>query len=130
MPLRNDPAVWFKDLFVHAGLSYSFSSILSTIALVLIVILFSWISNLLAKAIIRKIVTRIVKKQTIIMRHRPFEGNGLPLQLYLFTKSNQFIPFENLQSEIFEHLLAIMNEFGLRVFQQPTGDDLQTLSKK
>jgi miniconductance mechanosensitive channel len=74
--------------------------------------------------------TQVDSKQTIIMRHRPFEGNGLPLQLYLFTKSNQFIPFENIQSEIFEHLLAIMNEFGLRVFQQPTGDDLQTLSKK
>jgi miniconductance mechanosensitive channel len=73
---------------------------------------------------------QVDSKQTIIMRHRPFEGNGLPLQLYLFTKSNQFIPFENIQSEIFEHLLAIMNEFGLRVFQQPTGDDLQTLSKK
>ncbi len=68
--------------------------------------------------------------QTIIMRHRPFEGEGLHLQLYLFTKNNQFIPYENLQSEIVEHLLAIMNEFGLKVFQQPTGDDLQTLSKK
>lgn len=73
---------------------------------------------------------QVDSKQTIIMRHRPFEGNGLPLQLYLFTKNNQFIPFENIQSEIFEHLLAIMNEFGLKVFQQPTGDDLQTLSKK
>jgi len=68
--------------------------------------------------------------QTIIMRHRPFEGNGLPLQLYLFTKNNQFTPFENMQSGIFEHLLAIINEFGLKVFQQPSGDDLQTISKK
>ena len=68
--------------------------------------------------------------QTIIMRHRPFEGNGLPLQLYLFTKNNQFTPFENMQSGIFEHLLAIMKEFGLKVFQQPSGDDLQTISKK
>jgi hypothetical protein len=35
----------------------------------------------------------------------------------------------NVQSEIFEHLLAMVNEFGLKVFQQPTGDDLLTLSK-
>jgi hypothetical protein len=35
----------------------------------------------------------------------------------------------NVQSEIFEHLLAMINEFGLKVFQQPTGDDLLTLSK-
>jgi miniconductance mechanosensitive channel len=69
-------------------------------------------------------------RQTIIMRHRHFEGNGLNLQLYLFTRNNQFVPYENIQSEIVEHLLAIMNEFGLKIFQQPTGDDLQTLSLK
>jgi len=68
--------------------------------------------------------------QTIIMRHRPFEGDGLHLQLYLFAKNTQFVTYENLQSDLVEHLLAIMNEFGLKVFQQPTGDDLQTLSKK
>jgi miniconductance mechanosensitive channel len=67
--------------------------------------------------------------QTVIMKHQPFEGNGLQLQLNLFTKSTQFIPYENLQSEIIEHLLSIMNEFGLKAFQQPTGEDLQTLTK-
>jgi miniconductance mechanosensitive channel len=51
------------------------------------------------------------------------------LQVYLFTKNNQFISYENLQSEIFEHMMAIMNEFGLRAFQNPTGDDLLSLSK-
>jgi miniconductance mechanosensitive channel len=69
-------------------------------------------------------------RQTIVMRHRPFEGDGLHIQLYLFTKHNQFVEYENVQSEIIEHLLAIMGEFGLKVFQQPTGDDLQTLSIK
>jgi miniconductance mechanosensitive channel len=68
--------------------------------------------------------------QTVIMRHRPMAGNGLPVEINLFSKNNQFVPFENLQSEIIEHLLAIMSEFGLKVYQQPTGDDLQTLSKK
>ena len=68
-------------------------------------------------------------KQTVIVRHRAPEGNGLPLQVYVFTKNNQFTPYENIQSELFEHLLAIMNEFGLKVFQQPTGDDLLSLSK-
>ena len=68
--------------------------------------------------------------QTVILRHRTPDGNGLPLQVYLFTKDYQFTPYENIQSEIFEHLLAIMNEFGLKVFQQPTGEDLITLSKK
>jgi miniconductance mechanosensitive channel len=67
--------------------------------------------------------------QPVILRHRAPEGNGLPLQVYLFTRNNTFAPYENIQSEIFEHLIAIMNEFGLKVFQQPTGDDLLYLSK-
>jgi miniconductance mechanosensitive channel len=70
------------------------------------------------------------KSQTILVKHKQIEGYGLPLQIYLFTKNNQFVPYENLQSEIVEHLLAIMNEFGLKVFQQPTGDDLQPLLNK
>jgi miniconductance mechanosensitive channel len=67
--------------------------------------------------------------QPFIVRHRPPEGNGLPLQVYGFSTNNQMVPYENIQSEIFEHLLAIMNEFGLKVFQQPTGDDLLSLSR-
>jgi len=67
--------------------------------------------------------------QPFIVRHRAPEGNGLPLQVYAFTLNNQMAPYENTQSEIFEHLLAIMNEFGLKVYQQPTGDDLLALSK-
>ena len=68
--------------------------------------------------------------QTLILRHRDPVGNGLPVQVLLFTKSNQMIPYENLQSDIFEHILAIIGEFGLKVYQQPTGDDLLSLSDK
>ena len=71
----------------------------------------------------------IDKNQPFIVRHKSPEGNGLPLQVYGFSLNNQMIPYENIQSEIFEHLLAIMNEFGLKVFQQPTGDDLLALSR-
>jgi miniconductance mechanosensitive channel len=59
--------------------------------------------------------------QTLIVRHIASEGDGLPLQVYAYTKNNQFIPFENVQSEVFEHLLAILNEFGLKVYQRPAG---------
>lgn len=72
----------------------------------------------------------IDKDQTLIVRHRQPEGNGLPLQVYAFCSNNSWIPFEHVQSEIFEHLIAIMDEFGLKVFQQPTGDDLLSLSKQ
>ena len=81
-----------------------------------------------AETYLRKI-PMIDTDQTIILRHKTPEGNGLPLQVYVFTKNNKFVPFENTQSEIFEHLLAMLKEFGLNVFQQPTGDDLLSLSK-
>jgi miniconductance mechanosensitive channel len=71
----------------------------------------------------------IDKMQTIIVRHRDPIGNGLPLQVYAFTSKIDFVTYENIQSEIFEHLLAVVNEFDLRVYQQPTGDDLLSLAK-
>lgn len=64
--------------------------------------------------------------QIVMMRHRVSDGNGLPLQIYLFTKGYQTIPYENLQAEIFEHLMAILDEFGLKVFQQPSGYDVMS----
>jgi len=70
----------------------------------------------------------IDKSRTIVVRHRPAEGNGLPLEIYAFSKLNQFISYENVQSELFEHLIAVLNEFSLKVFQQPTGHDVKNLS--
>ena len=72
----------------------------------------------------------IDKDQPLVVRHRDPGGNGLPLQVYAFTRNNQMMPYENIQSEIFEHLLAVINEFGLKVFQEPTGDDLLTLTRE
>jgi miniconductance mechanosensitive channel len=74
--------------------------------------------------------TLIDSNQTLAVRHRAPDGNGLPLQVYVFAKNNQFKSYENIQSDIFEHLLAIIPQFGLKVFQRPTGDDLLSLSKK
>jgi miniconductance mechanosensitive channel len=71
----------------------------------------------------------IENNQTIILRHRAPEGNGLPLQIVAFTNKIDLMTYENAQSEIFEHLLAILTEFDIKVFQQPTGDDLLSLSK-
>jgi miniconductance mechanosensitive channel len=70
------------------------------------------------------------ENQTVIVRHRAPEGHGLPLQVYVYAKNPGMVPYENLQSEIFEHLLAIINEFGLKVSQQPTGEDMIALSNR
>jgi len=71
----------------------------------------------------------IDKGNTSVLRHRPPEGNGLPLQVVTFSSGTTLVPYENVQSEIFEHIIAMLKEFDLRVFQQPTGEDLRKLSQ-
>ena len=54
-------------------------------------------------------------------------ANGLPLEIYCFTNTTNWIEYEGIASDIFDHLLAILPEFGLRVFQQPSGFDMREL---
>ncbi len=69
--------------------------------------------------------------QTLIVRHREPRGQRIAsADICLYTVTTSLHPYENLQSEIFEHLLAIMDEFGLRVFQQPAGHDLFTMKDR
>jgi len=69
----------------------------------------------------------VEKKETVMIRHRDTEGNGLPLHVFAYAMNNAWVPYENLQSEILEHLLASLDEFELKVFQHPTGDDINRL---
>jgi miniconductance mechanosensitive channel len=50
---------------------------------------------------------------------------GLPLEIYVFTSDINWIPYEGIQSDIFDHILSIAPEFGLRVYQRPSGSDLE-----
>jgi miniconductance mechanosensitive channel len=70
----------------------------------------------------------IDKKQSIIVRHMDPGSNGLPLQIYAYCSNNSWISYEHIQAGIFEHLFAVMGEFDLKVFQNPSGDDLAKLS--
>jgi len=71
---------------------------------------------------------KITNEQSIILRHRIPGENGLPLEIYVFSRDKTFTGYEKLQNEIFEHLISIMNEFDLKVFQYPTGDDILEFS--
>ncbi|RPH30462.1 MAG: mechanosensitive ion channel family protein [Bacteroidales bacterium] len=62
---------------------------------------------------------------TVIARHRQPSENGMPLEIYCFSKEKALASYEEVQSEIFEHILSIIPEFELRVFQSPTGDDVK-----
>jgi miniconductance mechanosensitive channel len=70
----------------------------------------------------------IDKMNTTAVRHRAPDGNGLPLQVFTFASRNSFVPYENIQSEVFEHIIAMLKEFDLRVYQQPTGEDILQLT--
>jgi len=52
---------------------------------------------------------------------------GVPVELYCFTNTTQWVAYEGIQGDIFDHLLAILPEFGLRLFQNPAGADLRAL---
>lgn len=64
---------------------------------------------------------------TLLVRQLPPGPTGLPLEIYCFTRTVAWGAYEGIQSDIFDHLLAILPEFGLQVFQQPGGSDLRRL---
>jgi miniconductance mechanosensitive channel len=64
---------------------------------------------------------------TQIVRQLQPTSDGLPLELYCFTNTVAWVAYEGYQSDIFDHLLAILPEFGLRVFQHPSGADMREL---
>jgi miniconductance mechanosensitive channel len=64
---------------------------------------------------------------TMMVRQLQPTSQGLPLELYFFYNGTSWIPYENMQSEVFEYLFAILPEFGLKIFQSPTGYDLSCL---
>ncbi len=55
---------------------------------------------------------------------------GLPLEIYAFTDGTAWVDYENAQADILDHILAIIPEFGLRVYQAPAGYDLKGYNHK
>jgi miniconductance mechanosensitive channel len=60
----------------------------------------------------------------IVRQLQPTE-HGLPIEIYAFTKDIDWVNYENIQAEVFEHVIAAVNRFDLRVFQNPSGHDLR-----
>ena len=66
-------------------------------------------------------------KMTLIVRQLEPGPKGLPIEIYCFSNDTDWVNFEGLQSDIFDHLIAILPEFGIRAFQEPSGTDLERL---
>ncbi len=71
---------------------------------------------------------KIHKEMTFLVRYLAPTPDGLPLEIYVFSSDQRWAYYEALQADIFDHVLAILPEFGLRVFQHPTGGDFQQIS--
>jgi miniconductance mechanosensitive channel len=69
----------------------------------------------------------IAQQMTFLVRHQEPGPHGLPIQIYVFTNTTVWADYEGIQADVFDHILAAAPEFGLRVFQQPSGYDVQTL---
>ena len=67
----------------------------------------------------------IRQDMTLIVRQLDAQGEGIPLELYCFTKTTAWSDYESIVSDIFDHMIAILPEFGLRLYQKPAGSDLR-----
>lgn len=71
----------------------------------------------------------INENMTFLIRQLQPTEKGIPMEIYVFSKLQEWAKYEDLQSDIFDHVLAVIPEFDLRVFQNPTGDDFSKLVK-
>jgi miniconductance mechanosensitive channel len=67
---------------------------------------------------------RIDGHKTFLVRHLSPSEKGLPVEIYIFTDDTRWVNYEEIQADIFDHILAVIPEFGLRAFQSPAGADL------
>jgi len=73
---------------------------------------------------------RVNKNLTMMVRHLAPGPSGLPIEIYLFTDDIRWKNYEAIQADIFDHLLAVIPQFDLRIFQNPTGTDFRRIKEK
>ena len=67
-------------------------------------------------------------EMTFLVRQLAPTQYGLPIEIYVFSKDKVWANYEGIQSDIFDHILAVVPEFDLRVYQNPTGADFRLLT--
>lgn len=69
----------------------------------------------------------ISDQMTFLVRQLQPTEKGIPIEIYVFSKIQSWAEYEDIQANIFDHILAIIPEFGLSIFQAPAGSDLREL---
>jgi len=72
----------------------------------------------------------INQDMTFLVRQLAPTSQGLPLEIYVFSKDKVWANYEAIQADIFDHFLAVIPEFDLHVFQQPAGMDFRLLAEQ
>jgi len=70
----------------------------------------------------------IHQKMTFIVRQLSPAEKGLPIEIYVFCKDTNWTAYEAVQANIFDHILAVVPEFDLQVFQEPSGSNFQKIT--
>ena len=73
---------------------------------------------------------KIHQGKTLLVRQLAPTPHGLPLEIYAFTNDTAWSVYESIQADIFDHIIALVPEFGLRLFQNPTGADFKSAISK
>lgn len=83
--------------------------------------------NLFRHYIVQYLAThdQVNHNMTMMVRQLQSTNYGIPIELYFFTATTEWIKYENIQADIFDHLFAVANDFGLRIYQSPTGFDFK-----
>jgi len=68
-------------------------------------------------------------KLPVMVRDLPTTETGMPVEIYCFSKINQWVPYEAVQSAIMDYIFAVVGQFGLKAFQNPAGTDFEALKK-
>jgi len=67
---------------------------------------------------------KINNKMLLMVRQLHPTEKGIPLEVYAFTKTKNWVEYESDQADVFDHLISVVPEFDLRIFQEPSGQDL------
>lgn len=68
---------------------------------------------------------KVHQDMIILVRQLQPTAEGMPIELYFFSANTAWLRYEHLQAEVFDHILAVLHTFDLKVFQRPTGLDLK-----
>lgn len=66
---------------------------------------------------------------TMMVRQLSPTSEGLPIEIYAFTATTAWTDYENIQGDIFDHIFAVLPEFGLRAYQNPSGSDIRSIGR-